>query len=67
MRHPLAEYLAPLQQTALSLGMRWIDPEIFYGAEHADPQAVDAYAERLRTLLAGHLEALAGEGAQHGT
>ena len=65
--HPLGEYLAPLEQTARSLGMRWIEPEIFYGAEHAEPQAVDAYAARLRTLLAGHLERLALEGASHGT
>ena len=65
--HPLGEYLASLEQTAHSLGMRWIEPEILYGAEHAEPRAVDAYAERLRGLLAGHLEHLALEGASHGT
>jgi glutathione-regulated potassium-efflux system ancillary protein KefF len=65
--HPLAEYLAPLEQSARSLGMRWIEPEIFYGAEHAETGAVDAYAARLRALLAGHLDRLALEGASHGT
>lgn len=63
---PLADYLVPLEQTALACGMRWIAPHVFYGAEHADAQAVDAHVEGLRALLAGHLAGLATEGASHG-
>ncbi|MEH6434501.1 NAD(P)H-dependent oxidoreductase [Massilia sp. DD77] len=63
---PLAEYLAPLEQTARACGMRWIDPHVFYGADGADAQTVDAHAEQLRALLAGHLARLAREGVAHG-
>ncbi|MBQ5949201.1 NAD(P)H-dependent oxidoreductase [Massilia sp. ST3] len=63
---PLADYLAPLEQSARACGMRWIEPHVFYGAEGADAQAVDAHAAQLRALLAGHLERLALEGVPHG-
>ncbi len=51
---PLADFLAPLQQTAQACGMRWLPPHVFYGADHPDQDAAERHADALRALLAAH-------------
>lgn len=70
---PLADYLAPLEQTAKACGMDWLAPHVFYGAVAADAEAAGRHAEELRAMLAG-IAGLAPtgtdaklHGAAHGT
>lgn len=63
---PLADYLAPLEQSARSCGMDWLPPHVFYGADAQDPDAAGRHAQELRALLAEHAGLALGEGAAHG-
>lgn len=49
---PLADYLAPLEQSARACGLDWLAPHVFYGADAADVDAAGRHAQELRTLLA---------------
>jgi len=59
---PLADYLAPLEQTVRACGMEWLAPHVFYGAAAGVSLAADSgyaaaaerHADALRTLLASH-------------
>lgn len=51
---PLADFLVPLAQTARACGMAWLEPHVFYGADHPDQGAADGHAAQLRRLLAIH-------------
>lgn len=53
---PLADYLAPLEQTARVCGMDWLDPLVLFDAHGVDSAAVDAHVARFASSLA----ALAG-------
>ena len=55
--HPFASFLPAYQQTAELVGMRFLEPQVFYGAHKAQPQEVHAYAHD----FAQRLLALAGE------
>lgn len=61
---PLADYLAPLEQSARVCGMDWLAPHVFYGADSGDAAAPDRHADELRLLLARHA-GIAGD--RHGT
>lgn len=67
---PLSDYLAPLEQVARACGMHWLEPHVYYGADRADAQAIDAHAAELRELMAAHIARLpappAIEGGGHG-
>jgi len=63
---PLAEFLVPLEQTARACGMDWLEPHVFYGADHPDQGAADDHAAQLRRLLAVHA-GLNPAGEAHGT
>lgn len=47
----LADFLAPLAQTAVHCGMRWLEPFAFYGARNAAPDDIRTHAERYREHL----------------
>ena len=51
---PLHDFLAPLEQTARSCGMGWLDPHVFYGADAADADAATRHAAQLQAQLALH-------------
>ena len=51
---PLADYLAPLEQSVRACGMDWLDPHVFYGADAIDADAAQQHADALRDLLAQH-------------
>lgn len=44
-------FLAPIRQTAVLCGMRWLAPLIFHGARHVDSGAVEAHVAYYRHLL----------------
>lgn len=48
---PLADYLAPLAQSASACGMDWLAPHVFYEADAPDGGAAGRHAEALRALL----------------
>ena len=51
---PLADFLAPIEQTAKACGMDWLAPHVFFGADAADPDAPARHAGALRAQLAAH-------------
>ncbi len=57
---PLADYLAPLAQSATACGMDWLAPHVFYEADAVDGGAAGRHADALRALLA-RLAGLADE------
>ena len=63
---PLPDFLAPLEQTARSCGMGWLDPHVFYGADAADPDAAGRHAAQLQARLAAHA-GIGMPGSAHGT
>lgn len=62
---PLADFLAPLEQTAKSCGMHWLAPHVFYGADAQDADGAGRHAGELRTLLA-RLANVGGTAASEG-
>jgi glutathione-regulated potassium-efflux system ancillary protein KefF len=56
-RHPFASFLPAYRQTAELVGMRFLEPQVFYGAHRADAREVHAHAQ----AFAQRLLALAGE------
>ena len=55
-RHPFESFLPAYRQTAELVGMRFLEPEVFYGAHKAGTQAIHdhahAFAQRLLALAA---------------
>lgn len=49
---PFAEFVAPVEATALFCGMNWLPPFVLHGATEADTSTLTAHAERLRQRLA---------------
>ena len=52
--HPIADFLLPLEQTALLCGMTWLPPVVLHDADNADSDAVALHIEH----VARHLPAL---------
>ena len=53
--HPFEQYLPAYRQTAELLGMRFVEPQVFFSAHRAGPQEVKAHAR----AFAARLEELA--------
>ena len=49
--HPLADFVAPIEQTARYCGMHWLPPHVVYGAHEIDAEALAAAAAELRSRL----------------
>jgi glutathione-regulated potassium-efflux system ancillary protein KefF len=64
---PLADYLAPLEQSVKACGMDWLEPHVFYGADAADTDAAGRHADDLRARLARHAGIMESSGDSHGT
>jgi glutathione-regulated potassium-efflux system ancillary protein KefF len=64
---PLADFLAPLEQSVKACGMAWMDPHVFYGADAGDADAAGRHAEALRARLAQHAGIVDTQGDSHGT
>ena len=56
-RHPFASFLPAYKQTAELVGMRFLEPEVFYGAHKAEAREVHGHAH----AFAQRLLELAGE------
>lgn len=56
--HPFDSFLPAYEQTAELVGMRFLEPQVFYGAHKAEARDVHAHAH----AFAQRLLALAGEG-----
>ena len=56
-RYAFESFLPAYRQTAQLVGMRFLDPQVFYGAHKADAHAVHGHAH----AFAQRLLALAGE------
>jgi glutathione-regulated potassium-efflux system ancillary protein KefF len=61
-RHPFESFLPAYQQTAELVGMRFLEPQVFYGAHKAETHQVHAHAH----AFAQRLLALAGEARASG-
>jgi len=63
-RHPFDSFLPAYRQTGELVGMRFLDPLVFYGAHKAEAHAVHAHAHAFaQRLLALAGEARAGDAA----
>lgn len=49
--HGFAQFIAPIQQTALFCGMRWAEPLIVFGAHRIDEPTLRAHAADYRARL----------------
>jgi glutathione-regulated potassium-efflux system ancillary protein KefF len=64
---PLADSLAPREQSVKACGMDWLEPHVFYGADAADTDAAGRHADDLRARLARHAGIMESSGDSHGT
>ena len=64
---PLEDYLLPLAQTVRACGMEWLAPHVYYGAERATPDEIDAHVAKLRKMLGAEMARLPAPGGSHGT
>jgi glutathione-regulated potassium-efflux system ancillary protein KefF len=49
--HPLADFVAPVEQTARYCGMNWLPPHVVHGAHEIDAAALAAAGAGLRSRL----------------
>ena len=49
--HPIADFLLPLEQTALLCGMTWLPPVVLHDAGNADPEAIAQHVEHVARHL----------------
>ncbi|WP_427311711.1 NAD(P)H-dependent oxidoreductase [Cupriavidus sp. H39] len=52
--HPVAEFLLPLEQTALLCGMTWLPPVVLHDAHNADAQALADHIAHVCGRLGTH-------------
>ncbi len=64
---PLADFLAPLEQTARVCGMRWLEPLVLHSAHDVGSAAVDAHVARFADGLRQLTRAAAAIGGADGT
>jgi len=50
--HPIADFLLPLEQTAVLCGMTWLPPVVLHDANNADPEAIALHVEHVARHLA---------------
>jgi glutathione-regulated potassium-efflux system ancillary protein KefG len=55
----LSDFLAPLSQTAVYCGMRWLEPLVLYGSRHADSAHIQSHALVYRQRLLALRDGLA--------
>lgn len=63
---PLADFLAPIEQTARACGMAWLPPHVFYGADAGGAEAATNHAAALRAQLAATAGIATTTGGGHG-
>ncbi len=49
--HPIADFLLPLEQTAVLCGMTWLPPVVLHDAGNADPEAIALHVEHVARHL----------------
>jgi putative NADPH-quinone reductase len=63
---PLEDYLLPLEQTVRACGMDWLGPHVYYGADQASVEDIDAHVAKLRKMIGAELGLLPLGGEAHG-
>jgi glutathione-regulated potassium-efflux system ancillary protein KefF len=61
--HPIADFLLPYRQSALTCGMHWLPPQILHGAHRASGAEVQAHAGLVAQRLAHYPDWCVGQAA----